>query len=190
MDVRIVVLVGEPGSGKTTIADGLLALRPNVYRTLISNTTREKRPTDGPRDYRFVTARQIEQWYKNGELAWEMAHSAGNIYATRLDDIDAALADSTHCYISVLVPETAAILYGLYPQKVLPIRVSASEALLPERLRSRGATEADIGCRLAELERWKRAFQSKDVPYRTVVNNNSIESAVQAADQLIQGQAD
>jgi len=186
MDLRIVTLVGEPGSGKTTIADALLSLRPELYRTLISNTTREKRPTDGPGDYRFVSREHIKEWESQGELAWSPAESAGHMYATRLDDIEAALADTGHLYISILVPETAEILYQLHPKNVLPLRIQADITLLPERLRLRGASTEDIEYRMGELGRWKKSFEAERLPYQVVTNNGSISDAVRAADRLIQ----
>lgn len=186
MIIRVVVFVGEPGSGKSTIADGLIALRPELYKTLVSNTTRSKRLTDKPGDYRYVTREEIESWVRSGEVAWPVAESAGNLYAARREDIEAALADRAHVYFSILVPETAEIFYNTYPEKVLPIRIKTSIELLAERLRHRGTDPDDARRRLAELDRWKQSFDSGAVPYRIIENNGRASDAITAADQLIQ----
>ncbi len=79
---RPLVLVGPSGVGKTTIADRLVRMRPDLFALSVSATTR--RPRAGERrgrEYVFVSRPVFEQMIADGRLA-EWAEVHGEYYGT------------------------------------------------------------------------------------------------------------
>ena len=97
----LVLLIGPSGVGKTVLAHILLA-RHNNWALGKSATTRERRPGEGGRFYRFVTEEEFSALEKQGAfLEWARVHNgppgpdgairAGARYGTLRDEIIPAL---------------------------------------------------------------------------------------------------
>ena len=109
------MLTGPSGVGKTTVANGLLAVEKNVAR-VVTYTTREKREgeVDG-RDYHFVSREEFERKIAQGEML-EWAGVYGHLYGQTVRDVENILDEGRD------------VLLVLDPQGVKTIRQSGREA--------------------------------------------------------------
>ena len=85
---RPLVLVGPSGVGKTTIADRLVRLRPDLFALSVSATTR--RPRAGERrgrEYEFVSRPAFRRMIADGLLA-EWAEVHGECYGTPAGNLE------------------------------------------------------------------------------------------------------
>ncbi len=90
---RPLVLVGPSGVGKTTIADRLVRMRPDLFALSVSATTR--RPRAGERrghEYVFVSRPVFEQMIADGRLA-EWAEVHGEYYGTPAGNLEGLSED-------------------------------------------------------------------------------------------------
>ena len=90
---RPLVLVGPSGVGKTTIADRLVRMRPDLFALSVSATTR--RPRAGERrgrEYAFVSRPVFERMIADGRLA-EWAEVHGEYYGTPAGNLEGLSGD-------------------------------------------------------------------------------------------------
>jgi len=79
--VRLTVLSGPSGVGKSTVVARLRQLRPEIWQS-VSVTTRQPRPGEiSGREYFFVSERDFDAMAAEGKLL-EWAQFAGNKYGT------------------------------------------------------------------------------------------------------------
>ena len=137
----MLVLIGESGSGKTTIEDKLI--KEHGMKRAISHTSREKRPTDIEGvNYYFVSKDEMEKLYAEGRLV-ERIDYMGNIYGY----IDSECQDDR---TAVVVPEGFRQLLERNDLHVFSVYVCVPESVRRERMLSRGDSVESVEKRLVE----------------------------------------
>lgn len=164
----ILSITGPSGVGKTTLLHNLLREIPKA-RVLTSVTTRERRPSDEPGEYEYVSDAEFDAMSSRGDFLWEV-HPHGKKYATRKDSIDTALREGF--YIPVLVVGAVVKLRAYATTQGLADRVRSlyilidDEAELKKRFVERNdMTEAQIESRLLECRTWNDEARRSGVPF-------------------------
>jgi guanylate kinase len=165
----ILTITGPSGVGKTTLMHNLLQALPHA-KTFESVTTRARRPTDEPGEYRYVSEKEFEAMRERGEFLWE-AHPHGKSYATAKLSIDAALP-SDHIFISPLVVSAVGALteYAKAQGKESAVRSFYIWTDDIKELRRRFHTRADmtpaeIEQRLEECRSWNVEAKESGLPF-------------------------
>lgn len=165
----IVSITGPSGVGKTTLMRGLLRALQGSH-TLESVTTRERRPTDEPGEYRYVSQEEFDAMSARGDFLWEV-RPHGRSYATAKQAVDAALA-SEDIFIPPLVTSAVAHLLAHATSlgketRVFPLYIwIEDEAELRKRFVARSDMTADeIESRLIECRSWNAEAKNSGVPF-------------------------
>jgi guanylate kinase len=165
----ILSITGPSGVGKTTLMHNLLGTLPNV-KVFESVTTRARRPTDEPGEYRYVSEEEFVAMRDRGDFLWE-AHPHGKSYATTKRSIDDALA-SSDIFISPLVVSAVGILteYAKAQGKGSAVRSFYIWTDDIEELRRRFHTradmaEAEIEQRLEECRSWNAEAKASGLSF-------------------------
>jgi len=86
MNKYAIIIAGPSGAGKTTIADGLIALMGNLEMSR-SATTREKRGDGRDDEYIYLQKCEFLQAISNGDML-EHTEYGGNYYGTRKSEFE------------------------------------------------------------------------------------------------------
>jgi guanylate kinase len=143
---RAWVLVGASGSGKTSLARGLVERLPGLSRALTC-TTRAPRPgeTEG-RDYRFLDREAFETLRLAGGLV-EWTEYAGNRYGLPGDQFEALGERDLVCVLDE--PGVRHLRDLLGDSRVQAIRLKGPDPeLLQQRMLGRGSGENETAARL------------------------------------------
>jgi guanylate kinase len=121
-----------------------------------SITTRDRRPTDLPGEYRYIDRRTAEQITRDEKLLWTNEH-AGHLYVTAARTVEEALRRTTGQEIMILVPgvmqrlkEFVIAIDGSSQNLVLFFIKAPALETLRERVRQRGQDPTVFE------ERWRR----------------------------------
>lgn len=139
---KLIVLVGDGGSGKTTLIAELTKKYPDRFRRLVTCTSRQPRvgEVDGI-DYHFCPT---SYFINNNELVLDKLTARGDYYGTRFSD----LAPAEQHALLTLRYKGVERLARLGLENVLVVHISVSEELKVARMRQRGDTEEMISSRL------------------------------------------
>jgi len=139
---NLFVLVGDGGSGKTTLIAELTKRHPDKFRKVVTRTSRPMRPgeVDGE-DYHFLP---VQYFVNNPNLVLTKKTDNGNYYGTHKGDLQSA----THHLLLTLRFVGISKLINLRLSNVTVVRISVTETLKTERMRLRGDTEEMITNRL------------------------------------------
>lgn len=181
MSVFPLILSAPSGGGKTTIARGLLDLRPDLVGYSVSCTTREPRPTEVEgQDYYFLSRAEFVARRENGEFA-ESAEVHGHLYGTLKVEINRVLGAGKHVIMDIDV-QGALQLRRAFPQSVTIFVLPPSGDVLLDRLRSRGTESAEQ--LVARLQSALQELQSID-EYEYVIINDDLQRAIQRVLSII-----
>lgn len=139
---KLLVFVGEGGSGKTTLIAELTGRYPEQFRKIVTCTSRPIRvgEVDGV-DYHFLPEKYF---IDNTNLVLAKKTDNGDFYGTRKVDL------SSDTYHLLLTSKLTGIprLISLGFRNVVAVRITISEELKIARMRQRGDTEETIFGRL------------------------------------------
>ena len=139
---KILVIVGEGGSGKTTLVAKLTERYPEQFKKVVTCTSRPKRIGEVDAvDYHFLP---IEYFTDNSSLVFVGKTSDGYHYGTKRSD----LFLSTHHLLLTLKLAGIRKLVDLGLKNIIVVRISITEKLKIERMRQRGDPEEMIFNRL------------------------------------------
>ncbi len=168
-----IILSAPSGAGKTSIAQGLLARRPDVGYS-VSCTTREPRPGEKPgEDYHFLSTKDFLARRAAGEFA-ESAQVHGNLYGTLRSEVDRVLRSGRHVVMDIDV-QGAVQFRKAFPDSVAVFVLPPSGEVMLERLRARGTEDGESLARrmISALEELRSVTD-----YHYVVTNDVIDETV------------
>ena len=170
----LIVIAGPSGTGKGTIVRHLLARAPTL-RASVSATTRAPRAgEDDGREYWFISPRQFQQRYDDGEFL-EAFEVYGARYGTPRAAVEAQLAEG-HDVVAEVDVQGALAIRDVFPEAHLVFVQPPSREVQRRRLHDRDpdADPAALEARLAQAEAEEALADRFDV----VVVNDDLERAV------------
>ncbi len=170
----MVVLTAPSGTGKTTVAERVLAAEPNLAFS-VSHTTRPVRTgeVDG-RDYHFVDDARFDAMVSEGGFA-EHARVHARRYGTSHAEIHRLWAEGRDILFDI-DPQGAFQLMATYADAITIFMVPPSMAVLESRLRGRRTdTEAQVQIRLSNA-RGEIACAPR---YHYLIVNDDVDVAAQ-----------
>ena len=114
--VKIIMVGGRSGVGKTTLINSLLKYSPELYERPKSFTSRKRRLDEGLSEYHFVTRECMEQMKQNGEFA-NFDYVYGNYYAMTISSL-AEIGEAGKLAIKEIHPSNQKKLKEAYPESI------------------------------------------------------------------------
>lgn len=177
---KIIVISAPSGTGKSTVINRLLELRPELSLS-VSATTRA--PRTGEADgisYYFVTREHFREMIDNGEFV-EYAEYAGEYYGTPRKSLYEHVDGGQDVLLEIEVQGTRQIM-ALEPDAVTIFIVPPDMEELERRLRSRGTdSEEKLTARL----KIARQELEEKLYYAHIVVNDSIDRAAEEISLII-----
>ena len=177
---ELVVISAPSGTGKGTIINKLLEMRPEFLFS-VSATTRKPRPgeADGV-EYRFLTKEEFKMMIAKDEFL-EYAEYVGEFYGTPLEPIKEAIESGKTIILDIEVQGAKQVMAKLPDAKTVFL-IPPDMKELESRLRGRGTdSEEKLAARL------ERACQelSERSHYDHIVVNDSVFRAVNEITKII-----
>jgi guanylate kinase len=176
----IVSITGVTGAGKTTLAREIISKRPNA-RMVESITTRPRRPSDIPGEYRYVPLEEFAKLDAAKEFLWTAEHG-GTHYGTMCSSILNTVAGKNMIGLMILVPdvlEHLRVFLRSSGHDHTPIFLATpSMEVLYQRVAKRGDDLEIFKRRYIESMGWEKAAEVSRIPFHFVANNGSIQETV------------
>lgn len=169
---KLFVFLGDGGSGKTTLISELVRRHPDMFRKVVTCTSRPMRSgeIDGE-DYYFLPQ---EYFVDNKDLVLAKKTDDGYYYGTRRAD----LFPSSHHLLLTSKPTGVRKLLDLGCRNITAVCIAISEKLKIERMRQRGDSEEMIADRLRADAAIRSEGGLMDIPIIRLQAIQSIEEEV------------
>jgi guanylate kinase len=178
---RLIVLSGPSGVGKSTIADALRRLRPDLV-TVTSRTTRPPRPGDGVgKSYDYVSRDEFDRIRASGGFL-ESAEVHGELYGTPREAVEGLLTGGRNVLLEIDL-QGARQVKAQRPDAVTIFLEPPSWGTLEERLRTR-RTEDDQALRRRLETAQAELAAAGEFDHRVV--NDQLEQAVEQVDRILE----
>lgn len=179
-----IVFSGVSGSGKNTIMNRLMAIRPNLkVLEFATGTTRTPRESDKDNNtYVFLSKEEFEKGIEEGKF-YEYENIHGNYYGTFVERLQ-SVVDSEFDFMKDIDVNGNANLKKFYKGKcpMVSIFVDVPDESLRERLAKRGETTENIEKRLSRGE-YER---SRKGDYDLVVENINLDETVEKINSFLE----
>jgi guanylate kinase len=176
----ILVLSAPSGTGKSTVAEALLARLPELALS-VSHTTRAPRGAEADgRDYHFLDLDTFRRMEAAGRFL-ESATVHGNRYGTARDEVERIRSQGRSVLLDVDVQGGRAVMEAL-PEALTVFLLPPGMGELERRLRGRGTDAAEtIRLRLDNA----RTELAAGVAYDHLVVNDDVGRAARVIEDLI-----
>lgn len=174
--MRIVVISGPSGIGKSTIAKRLLVSSTIPLSKTISATTRQARSGEvNGREYYFLSSDDFAAKKESGcFIECHEVHASGAWYGTLKDEVQ-RISDTGNAVLLEIDINGGLRIAQIYPEAVTIFVYADNASVYEQRLRDRATeTEEQIQARLTTAQR-EVAMSDR---YRYRVCNHSIDDAV------------
>jgi len=184
-----VSITGPSGSGKTTLARNLLKALPGS-QSLTSYTTRERRESDLPQEYTYISKEGFSKLEGSGAFLWTTSPHSEVRYGTTNADIYSALTGN-ELYVGILVPAVLPVLKDYAEQlnrlsAILFMYLSdISTEELEMRLKHRGDAPEDIERRLRDKVMWNAQARDMDIAFTHLNASQTSEEIASDAIEII-----
>ncbi len=179
-DVRLMVLTGPSGVGKSTVLGEVMRRRPDAWLS-ISATTRLPRPgeVDGV-DYFFVDDEQFDELIRTDALL-EHAEYAGRRYGTPRQPVTDRLRAGTPVVLEIELAGARQVRAAM-PEAQLVFLAPPNSDVLLERLTDRGTESTD---QLADRIAAAAVELSSAVEFDVIVVNHTVDQAAREVAALL-----
>ena len=169
---RLIIISAPSGSGKGTVIQRILTLRPDIVFS-VSATTRAPRPGEQEGiSYRFVTPERFKEMIANDDFL-EYAEYVGEFYGTPKMPIYESLEAGKDVLLDIEVNGASQVLAKIPDAETIFIIPPDMEEL-ERRLRGRG-TDGEEKLK-ARLERARQELEERSI-YRHTVKNDTVKRA-------------
>jgi guanylate kinase len=189
--IRILTLSGVSGAGKTTIME-LLTTRPfSSFVPVLSTTTRQRRPTDMPGEYEYVSFDQFEVLRHEQRFEW-IKEVSNELYGTKKEHLDRFLFQEKCVGVMILVPDIVPILKKYAANQGRGSRVisffieTPPEEIQYKRLSKRGDPEHKIKSRIAECRGWQSSAVSQLRCFDMYIDNSKEDDGEHATNSILE----
>ena len=140
---KLLVFVGEGGSGKTTLIAELVKRHPDKFKKVVTCTSRLTRVGEvAGKDYHFLPT---EYFVDNSDLVLVKQTENGDYYGTRKTDL---MSDTHHLLLPLRLVGVRKLVYLGIVDSIAIVHILITEDLKIERMRQRGDAEETIIRRL------------------------------------------
>lgn len=143
----IVVLAGASGAGKSTIGEWLRKSFGVNLKPVVSYTTRERKDSDPPGEYAYVSREEFKKMKQAGKFMWDVCPHGTDYYGTMFESLEETNREPDSIFLMVLEPDSVGTLHihaKRMDLKVVPFYiVSPSVEELRWRLQHRARQERE-----------------------------------------------
>jgi guanylate kinase len=181
--LRVFLLSGPSGVGKTTIVKRLLQLAPVPLMKAVSATTRPMRVGEvSGQSYYFMSQEEFDRRRKNNEfLECAEVHSSGYWYGTLRSELERARKAGAWSFLEIDVQGALEVMRE-YPDAVSVFLVVPSVEGYERRLRARGTESEEVIQRRLKTAEEELKFADR---YDYQVVNDDLDRAVQEIAQIL-----
>jgi guanylate kinase len=181
MSNKIIIITAPSGSGKSSIAKGLMQAMPNMQFSISAAT---RKPRSGEIDgehYHFISVAEFESKIKNKEFAeWEKVYE-GKYYGTLCSEMNRIWSQSQIPLLDIDV-QGAINIQKAYPAQTLSLFIQVPLSELKKRLIARGTeTSESLQERLSKAD--QEAQQS--IYFNHIIINDQLDKAIKETIELV-----